>query len=890
MLGSLGGGSLSLAHSRDQNLTIILVTTTPRSLPIDQHLDRVVAELAQHNCLIIEAPPGTGKTTRAAPAILPLARGNAAQNEIGNHLFPSGKVLLIQPRRIAARAAASRIASEMQVNVGSLVGYQVRFDSRISRDTQLIAMTPGILLRRLQTNAVLEDVAAVVLDEFHERSLEVDLLLGMLRRIQTELRPELRLVLMSATLERESIAHYLQQPPIISVAAETFPVRHVYSRFQSTVSRGRAPANPKTRIVRQAEEAIRQAASELEGDILVFLPGVGEIKSLEVLLDRDAASGNWKLLPLYGDMSPSDQDAVLVPSQRRKVILATNVAETSITIDGVRVVIDSGWARVQRIDPAVGLNMLVLEPISKASADQRAGRAGRTAPGVCFRLWDEITGRSRAEHLEPEVLRVDLTGAALELLCWGEADLAAFPWLSSPTATAIEQAIQTLTLLGAVDDSRVTPLGRLMNKLPVQPRVARLLIAGHELGVPAAAALAAACLSERGVFDRHTRSPSRDTPASRGVNVECDLTAQVIALQQFAQRGGRSTGEHGLGAIKVGAAHHVLRVAEQLGEIVTEELGARREKPLENELQQALLVAFPDRLARRRGPTDARGLMVGGRGVKLEDYSSVARSELFLCLDVDAGGSEARVRQASAIADVWLQSDLRTVHDERFFNPSSLSVVTRRRDYFLDLVLNETPVETPADEETARMLGRAAAERFDRLLPPKDKPLQSLLARMRWLLRELPSAQLPSLEVDALAESIAGWCYGMRKLEELKSLPWKSLFESSLTSVGRKQLDTQAPESLKLPAGRIAWLDYEVGKPPVLAARIQEFFGWRQTPRLADGRIPLLLHLLAPNGRIQQITDDLASFWANTYPVVRKELRGRYPKHAWPEDPSQATV
>ncbi len=861
------------------------MTSALRSLPIDQHLERIVAELTQHSCLIIEAPPGTGKTTRAAPALLPLARQQLTHIASGSNAFPCGKVLLIQPRRIAARAAAARIAAEMQVAVGGLVGYQVRFDVRTSRDSQLIAMTPGILLRKLQSNAVLEDVAAVVLDEFHERSVEMDLLLGMLRRIQTELRPELRLVLMSATLERESITRYLQQPPIISVSAETYPVRHVYSRFQSTATRGRSPAHPRTRIVLQTEEAIRQAARELEGDILVFLPGVGEIKSVEALLMHDAVKENWKLLPLYGDMSPDDQDAVLVPSRQRKVILATNVAETSLTIDGVRVVIDSGWARVQRIDPAVGLNMLVLEPISKASADQRAGRAGRTAPGVCYRLWDEITGRSRTEHLEPEVLRVDLAGAVLELLCWGEADLAAFPWLSPPTSQAIDQAHQTLRLMGAIDDSGVTPLGRLMNKLPVQPRVARLLIAGHALSVPRAAALAAACLTERQVFDRNNRSTSARQQS--GSVLECDLTAQVIALQQFARHGGRESPEHELGTIKPGAAHHVLRVAGQLAEILREELGGRQDEPLGDQLQQALLVAFPDRLAKRRSPTDARGLMVGGRGVKLDDQSSVARSELFLCLDVDAGGVEARVRQASAMDIAWLPNESCSCRDERFFNPSTLSVTTRRREYFLDLLLNETPVETLADEQTARLLARAAAERFERLMPPKDKALHSLLARMRWLARELPSAAIPSFDIEELTETIAGWCFGMRKLDELKTLPWKSLFEGLLSSLGRKQLDSQAPESVQLPTGRVVWLEYEVGKPPVLAARIQEFFGWQKTPRLAEGRIPLLLHLLAPNGRVQQITDDLASFWANTYPVVRKELRGRYPKHAWPEDPLQ---
>jgi ATP-dependent helicase HrpB len=881
------------------------VTADRPPLPIDPHLACIRAELLQHNCLIIEAPPGTGKTTRASPALLTLATSEANSAKAEPLAFPQGKILLVQPRRIAARAAAARIAAELGVNLGGHVGYQVRFDSRVSSDTRLIALTPGILLRKLQKDAVLEDVAAVVLDEFHERSLEYDMLLGMLRRIQTELRPELRLVLMSATLERESLTTYLEQPPLnrvplnrvplnrvplnrvplIRVTAETYPVRHVYSRFQSPVVRGRTPASPRQRIIEQTVDAIRRAAREGDGDMLAFLPGVGEIRSVEQQLERDAVQLDWQLLPLFGDMSPQEQDAVLQPSPRRKIILATNVAETSLTIDGVRIVIDSGWARVQRVDSSIGLNMLVLEPISKASADQRAGRAGRTAPGVCFRLWDEITGRSRSEHLEPEVLRVDLTGAVLQLLCWGEADLAAFPWLTSPTPQALEQALKTLRLLQAVDDTGVTDLGRLMNRLPVQPRLARLLLAGHALRIPYAAAVAAACLSERDVFDRQQPAHLRGTAAAQTDSLECDVTFQVQTLIALARHGERRAAELSSGTLKTGAARYVLRVADQLARLLTEELGPCDERDLEQELPQALLLAFPDRMAKRRGHADPRGLMVGGRGVKLEDVSKVRRCELFLCLDADAGGSEARVRQASAIDAAWLPAALRTTRTERFFNSSMGAVVTRRRDFFLDLLLNETPVETPSDEETARMLGKAAAERLERLLPAKDKALHSLLTRMQWLQREAPDARLPSFEIEALSETIAGWCYGMRRLDELKALPWLALFESLLNSAARKQLDAQAPESLQLPTGRVVWLQYELGKPPVLAARIQELFGWSQTPRLANGKIPLLLHLLAPNGRVQQITDDLASFWANTYLVVRKELRGRYPKHAWPEDP-----
>lgn len=859
----------------------------PIELPIDLHLDRIVAHMQSHNCLIVEAPPGTGKTTRAAPALLPLATSQSRPTT--SDAFPTGKVLLIQPRRIAARAAAARISSEMHSPLGQLIGYQVRFDSRVSPASRLIAMTPGILLRHLQSDGVLSDVAAVVLDEFHERSLEVDLLLGMLRRLQLELRPELRLMLMSATLDSQQIAAYLNHPPIVSIAVHSYPVKKIFSRYQPTATRGRTPPSPSRRIVEQCVATTREAAAAHEGDILVFLPGVGEIHQIARELEPDAQRHDWQLLNLFGDMSPEDQDRVLAPSRQRKVILSTNVAETSLTIENVRIVIDSGWARVQRIDPALGLNMLVLEPISNASADQRTGRAGRTAPGVCYRLWDEITGRARAAFLEPEVLRVDLSGGVLQLLCWGEADVAAFPWLTAPSLRALEQAMQCLQLLGAVgDDGQVTPLGRYMNQLPVQPRLARLLLAGNELGIPRQAALAASCLSERDIFDRRAGG-GRESSGRDVVTDECDLTRQVVALQRFEKS--RQT-EHDVGTIKISAAHNVLRVAEQLQRLLE---GANSDKGKaksggggvgsEHALRRALLVAFPDRLTLRRSAGQPRGLMVGGRGVKLDESSSVRKADLFLCLDVDAGGTEARVRKASAIESQWLPEALLSQRDERFFHPTAEAVVTRRRSYFLDLLLSETPIETPADEQTAELLARAAAERFERLLPPKDKPLHSWLARVGWLLHQMPEAPLPSLAPENLAKLIGGWCFGLRKLDELKQLPWKQLLEAELSSAGRKLLSTQAPEQITLPSGRVVLLQYEAGKPPVLAARIQEFFGWTQTPRLAEGRVPLLLHLLAPNGRVHQITDDLASFWANTYPLVRKELRGRYPKHAWPENP-----
>ena len=781
--------------------------------------------------------------------------------------------MLVQPRRIAARAAATRIASEVGAEIGGLVGYQVRFEHRISSATRLIAMTPGILLRQLQSDIELAGTAVVILDEFHERSLEYDLLLGMLRRVQLDLRPDLRLVVMSATLNTQSISEYLGQPPVIKVPGQMFPVAIHHSRF---AARGK--------LVDLVAERTLEAATEHAGDVLVFLPGAGEIDQVARQLEGRAERENWEVMRLFGEMTSQDQDRVLQPNARRKIILATNIAETSLTIDGVRIVIDSGWARVQRVDPSLGLNSLQLEPISKASAAQRAGRAGRTAPGVCYRLWDDVTHRSRPEHLEPEILRVDLAGAVLQLLCWGESNPAAFPWVTPPRDSAVELALQVLERIYAIANGQPTALGRKLLQLPVHPRLARLLLEGHSLKVPNAAALVAAMLSERDVFDRTGRSGPQRQPFTRvNQHHDCDVSQRLLVLIDFLNGRGQSSGSSLI--IKLGAARQVARVADQLANQLRQSLSSGADDPLSDQISRALLAAFPDRLARRRSAHDARGLMVGGRGVKLENSSGVREAELFLCIDIDAGSSEASVRQASAIEPEWLPMEHLRQSDDRFMHPTQGTVVTRRRTYWMDLVIEETPIATPLDEDTAAMLASAAIQNWQKILPNNDKALNSWLGRVTWLAEAMPDSGLPTLKPESLRESLQQWCYGLRSLDELKQLPWRSLLEGLLDANHRRLLQQSAPESFTLPSGRVVWLQYEPGKPPVLAARIQEFFGLAETPRIAGGRVPLLLHLLAPNMRCQQITDDLASFWKNTYSVVRKELRARYPKHAWPENP-----
>lgn len=831
-------------------------------LPIDDALPEIVSAVMRNPAVIVEAPPGAGKTTRVAPALLEHA------------LAGTGRIVLVEPRRIAARAAAARIASELSARLGDRVGYHVRFDRKMTGATRLAVVTPGILLRELQGDGVLSAVGAVLLDEFHERSLESDILLGMIRRVQDSIRPDLKLVIMSATLNTAAISEYLGAPPVIQVPGKMFPVTIRYAK-----------PGPPRRIVDAVCEQIPVAAQRDPGDMLVFLPGVGEILQTARNMNHLAQKLDWELLPLYGDLSPQDQDRVLQPSPRRKIILATNVAETSLTIDGVRIVIDSGWARLQRVDAAVGLNVLQLEPISQASADQRAGRAGRTESGVCWRMWDEITHRSRPKHTDPEILRVDLAGAVLQLMCWGETEVTHFPWLTAPRSEALTQASLLLERLDAIERGRATQLGHQLVAFPTHPRLARLLLAGHSLGIPTAAAIAAAMLSERDAFDRQLRLAGRSAiPPTRVLHsIDCDVTERVLALEEFF-RSGRT--EFQQGTIRIGAARQVERAAAQLHDLVIAHAGrVPQQHELDRRLSQALLAAMPDRLARRREPHKPRGLMVGGRGVKLEDSSSVRAAELFLCVDVDAAGSEASVRQASTVQREWLEPKHLREMDERFVHPSSGQVVTRRRSYWFDLLLEETPIPTPLDEQTAALLAHSARQNWHKVFPGQDKSLNSFLGRARWLGHALGDSDWPDLSEAGLQRHLPEWCAGQRDLEGVRSLPWRALLEQLLTHSQRALLAREAPETYTLPGGRAVLLSYEADKPPVLAARIQDFFGLADTPRIAQGRVRLLLHLLAPNGRCQQITDDLASFWQNTYPEVRKQLRGRYPKHAWPEEP-----
>jgi ATP-dependent helicase HrpB len=838
------------------------------TLPIDEILPEITRALVDGPNVVICAPPGAGKTTRVPPALLEPP------------LSVAGRVLVLQPRRMAARAAARRIAAERGMPLGEEIGYQVRFDQRMTARTRLAVVTEGILLRMLHDEPLLESVGAVVFDEFHERNLNSDLALGMARRIQQTVRPELKIVVMSATLDAAPVAVFLGNCPVIQSAGRAFPVAITYWE--------RIDKRPLASLV---AAGIERVLGDSPGDVLAFLPGVGEIRQTAAETQALARKYNLAVFPLYGDLPPEEQDAVLAPSGRRKLVLATNVAETSLTIPGITAVVDSGLARQMRFDPTVGLDRLVLGPISRASADQRAGRAGRTAAGVCVRLWEERTHAHRPAFELPEIERVDLAAAVLQLWSWGESDVMSFPWFEPPAQPAVDAALALLERLEAIDGRRLTPLGQTLARLPVHPRIARLLVEGDRENCLKQAALAAAMLSERDPF---VRSGSAASGGARGASPRTaahyvsrsDVLDRVTALEEYFAHGRSETGH---AEINPGAAAFVSRARDQLVAEVREQLsGSRRNAdapPQPDALLRALLAAFPDRLARRRDSSTGKGVMVGGRGVRTGPQSAVSGAELFVCVDVDAGQTEALVRQASAVEREWLPPARLRTADEVFFHPTQKSVVGRRRTYWDDLVLDEVNIPAPTGAETARILAEAAWRDWERVFPADDPAVSSYLARVRCLVGWMPELNLPAFDDAQLQALLAELCQSCRSFDELRRSPWLDALQSRLTWPQREAVEREAPERIAVPSGSRIAVTYEVGRPPLLAVRIQEVFGLRQTPRIAGGRIPVVMHLLAPNMRTQQITDDLESFWANGYPRVRKDLRARYPKHSWPEDP-----
>jgi len=692
---------------------------------------------------------------------------------------------------------------------------------------------------------------------------------------------------MSATLDSGPVARILAPGspagcPVVSTSGRLHPVEVHYAR------RGE-----QRELVDQVVDAVGRALKGSAGHVLVFLPGVGEIMRCADALDPLADRHGHSIRILHGELPPEQQDSVLEETGGRKIILATNVAETSLTIPGVGAVVDSGMVRQMRVAPATGLPRLELIPISRASADQRAGRAGRTGPGVCLRLWDESSHQHRPVADLPEILRTDLAGPLLQLLALGEAD--EFPWLDRPQPEAVHQGHRLLEMLGAIEtvDGRptITPLGRELVRLPAHPRLARLLLAGARHGVLRETSVAAAMLSERDPFRTaaHGKSGPRDRMT---VRTRSDVVDRVAALQAF--HAGIPRGDHpALVDLEPhpGGARTVLRAAEQLYRLVDADLAPRAADP-PTALMRSLLEAFPDRLAKLRPGANDRATMVGGRGLRLDGGSRVRQETLLLAIDLDDGGGEARVRQASAVDRSWLddegpRANLRT-GEELLYSPSRRQVEARRRTAWVDLVLDETPVGITDPEAAADLLASVAGQDPLRVLPDPDSAAGRFRLRVDWLARTLPDFDLPRLSDADLLAMLPAVCRGLRSLDEIRAADWLTRLQGAVGWDRLTLVDRLAPAEIEVASGRRYRLEYRADGPPILAARIQELFGTHQTPRVADGRVAVLVHLLGPNHRPQQVTSDLESFWRTTYHEVRKDLRRRYPKHSWPDDPLKA--
>ncbi|MFO7304130.1 MAG: ATP-dependent helicase HrpB [Gammaproteobacteria bacterium] len=833
-----------------------------RSLPIDSALPELRAALANHTRVVLQAPPGAGKSTRVPVALLD-------QPWLGER-----KILMLEPRRLAARAVATRMARSLGESAGETVGYRTRLETRVSGRTRIEVLTEGILTRLLQDDPALEEVGLVIFDEYHERSVHADLGLALCLDSQEALRDDLRLLVMSATLDSERVATLLGNAPVVRSAGRSFPVEIRWVAPESARMRAtRAETRLEARVAMQVERAL----AEDEGDILVFLPGQGEIRRTQALLDERGLPQHVRVFPLYGELDADVQDAALSPSPQgqRKIVLATNIAETSLTIEGVRVVIDSGLARRARFDPGSGMSRLETVRISRASAEQRSGRAGRLEAGVCYRLWSESEHARLPAHSPPEIVETDLAPLALELAAWGVRDPMQLRWLDPPPAGTYAQAIELLKLLGALDaDGAITSHGRDLVRLGTHPRLAHMILRSVPLGATRTAIEIAALLSERDLL--------RFPPGERNV----DLQLRVDALR---------TGSSGtIGAqVDAGTRQRVRRSAEQLarhlGDAVTDASASSQV-----EIGRLLAHAYPDRIARSRGGA-GRFLLAGGRGARLPDGQTLAQCEFLVIADLDAAERDATIRLAAAISRASIETDFAHAIEARErieWDSSEQAVVARRERWLGAIKLTEAPIEQPDPARVSRALIAGIREMGLSALPwsKQARQLRERIAFARRLETRTPNPW-PDVGDDALLENLdvwlAPWLDGMTKREHLERLDMHTALVSLLDWQLLQRLDTFAPTHLTVPSGSKIPIDYST-ETPTVSVRLQEVFGLHETPAIADGRVPLTLELLSPAHRPVQITQDLASFWARGYADVKKDLKGRYPKHYWPDDPLTA--
>ncbi|MCP5471069.1 MAG: ATP-dependent helicase HrpB [Sinobacteraceae bacterium] len=850
-------------------------------LPIDEALPALCAALLEHAGVVLQAPPGAGKST-----VVPLAL--AAQP------WAQGRRLLVlEPRRLAARAVAQRMAQTLGEPVGATVGYRMRLETRVGPRTRIEVITEGVFTRMLQTDPALEGIAAVVFDEFHERSLQADLGLTLCLDARVQLGSDLRLVVMSATLDAEPAAVLLGDVPRVTAAGRAWPVETRYLGTGLPLLPGGADSPELA-----AALAVRRALRETEGDLLVFLPGVAEIHRVQARLADVPA----RVLPLYGELPAAAQDAALEsdPQGPRRVILATNVAETSLTIPGIRVVIDTGLVRRAVFDPVTGMSRLETQRISRASAEQRQGRAGRVAAGVCYRLWSEGAQRSLAPFTPPEILDADLAPLALELAGWGAHDAAALRWLDPPPPATLAGARELLGRLGALDVAgRMTSHGRELVRIPAHPRLAHLLVEARRRGLATLGAELAALLSDRDLL----RGGGGAAAASGGRAPQRDADLQTrLDLLRGEMVGGVVADRGGLARAR--------RAVEMFGRHAADESGAdaspRRKgaavaaahggRGTTDDVGLLLACAYPDRIGRLRTGASGRFALSNGRGAAFAQVERLSRSEFIVAVELDDRDREARILLAAALTRAALEdaagARIQTV-DEVQWSVRDAAVVARRVERLDSLLLAERPLQPPPREAAhAAMLEGLRGLGLEVL--PWDEATRTLCARVEMArTRQLPgTADWPAFDAATLLAQLddwlGPWLDGLTRRAQLARLPLGDALQARLGYQRQRQLDAWLPTHLTVPTGSRIRIDYLDDLAPCAAMRMQEVFGLAETPRLANGTLPVTFKLLSPAQRPLQVTRDLASFWRNGYIEVRKDMRGRYPKHYWPEDPLAA--
>ncbi len=827
-------------------------------LPIHHILPELQSALAHHPAVVLAAPPGSGKTTVVPPALLdaPWLAGR--------------KIVMLEPRRLAARLTASFMASQRGEAVGQTIGYRVRFEQQVSAATRLEVVTAGLFIRRLQEEPDLAGVGLVIFDEFHERSLDGDLALALCLDA-AQLRDDLKLLVMSATLDTAAVSHLLGEAPVIEAHGRSYPV----DVFSLPPPASFPPEPTPRNIAEQMATAVRKALREQSGDLLAFLPGTGEIiRTTELLASAPEAAG-VAILPLHGDLPLSAQSQAVAPESagRRRVILATPIAETSLTIEGISTVLDAGWRRAPRFQAESGLTRLTLQRISKASAAQRAGRAGRLGPGHCYRLWSEAVDHGLREFDPPEILDADLAPLALELARWGVSDPATLRWLEPPPAGHLAQARELLQSLDAVDaHGRITDLGRRMAMLPVHPRLAHLLLTGAASGSAALACDLAALLSERDILKERDRS--------------ADLDDRLHALTAFR--------EQGAGALRAlggdpSACRRVEQVSRQLRQLL-----AKTSAKVTSPMAPGLLVAaaYPDRIAQRRPGQPHHYKLASGRAARLTDHDRLGNHEYLAVASLDAGRIEGRIFLAAPLDLAGVEEAVGDQIEERTeveWDDTTQAVTALRQRRLGALVLESRPLPNPpAAAIQAAMVAGIARLGLEAL--PWSEAARELQARVESLRHWQPEAGWPDLSAPHLAATLNDWLgpalTHIRSREQLGRLDLHAILLGLLPWEQQRALERLAPTHLTVPSGSRIRLQYHAdGSAPVLAVRLQELFGLAETPTVAGGRVAVVLHLLSPARRPIQITQDLKGFWNTSYHAVKKELKGRYPKHHWPDDP-----